>query len=371
MELPQEHRKKLPVSVKIFLAIAGIGLIVASVTLVVLMSQPRQKEEVKQGQTDEKTETDGIFVSHDGGVEWSAVSGSEGIMPTVFEFKRGDTSKLYVGTEGQGLWVLDTGSQLFERVQDPDGILDSQASIYDIAQNGTGDTLYLAVFQKGRGRVIRLVETGSREIYTTSLERYGIFGLAVDFTDEKHIVLAGGDGGFFETRDGGTNKAWGVISRLREGIVRLEPSPTAPNTFWALGNERGIYSTVSGGLSWIAQPEIEINGNGISEVNDMRYHGARGSLMLATDYGLIETYNNGESWQDFQTPIPARSVPIQAIAIHPRLSEAFWMASNNQIFETEDGGITWKHFILPVSQKIKLLIVNPTDPQTIYAGLTQ
>ena len=103
----------------------------------------------------------------------------------------------------------------------------------------------------------------------------------------------------------------------------------------------------------------------------MRYHGARGSLMLATDYGLIETYNNGESWQDFQTPIPARSVPIQAIAIHPRLSEAFWMASNNQIFETEDGGITWKHFILPVSQKIKLLIVNPTDPQTIYAGLTQ
>jgi|GEM_PF-3227111 len=363
-------RRPLPTAVKVFLGILGIVIIIIVVTFLVLRSQPERNEPATPT-TEEEAGPASLLVSYDGGDTWNEVESSKGFRLRTIEFKNGDSNTLYVGTEGKGLWVYDDVRKSMEEVKDPDNNLKNTANIFDIEQSLDGEALYVGAFQEGRGRVVRLVESGSREIYIMPLEGFGVFGVFVDPLDARHINFAAGDGSFFESRDGGTTNSWEVIARFREGTVKFESSETAPTRMWAIGNQNGLYTTSTGGRSWFARPSISVDSNGISKINDMRYHTPRGALMLATDYGLIESYDDGVTWESFQTPIVPKAAPISAVAVHPRRSETFWMTSGNQMYRTQDGGITWKQIILPTPLQISMLRVDSQNPLIMYAGLTQ
>ncbi len=314
-----------------------------------------------------------LYVSNDGGLNWEELDASGGLVPLSFAIQANESSQIYLGTKGEGLWVSDDAGKTFKRAQDSSGALDPKADIYAIAQNASGDTVYLATYEKNFGKLIRLRREGAEEIYSTPLPRYGIFGVVVDPRDERHINIASGDGGFFETVDGG--KSWEVISRTAEGLVLLAKNSASPGKLWAVGNKGTFYASDSGGRVWREYKTIHIEGGKTAKkIYQIAYNPARRSVLAGSDYGFIETTNDGESWSAFRTIVPPDSLPITTIASHPRFAEVLWMAADRQIYRTDDGGVTWTRGIFPQTLStvnISLLQVDENNPKKIYAGLSR
>jgi len=355
-----------------FLIVVGVIIVLAILLTILLfvvwpISSPPKKTE------DAKPEGNAaLYVSTDGGSAWEALDSSRGLTPSVFEFKKNDPAQFYIGTKGKGLWLARDGGRTITQVKDPKNVLLDTADVYGISQDEKGDTLYLAVYQNNYGRVLRLRESGAEELYSVPIERYLVTGVLVGLKNEKKIWVSSSDGNFLESLDGGTT--WEIIASTRESFKILIRHPTEDGTFWAVTEGNKLYTTDSGGRLWHERAKISIEDEGqraqAKVIYELEYNPYSRSLMAASDYGIIESIDNGKSWHTFRTPLPPASIHVTAVRSHPLFGEVFWVGASNQIYRTDDGGITWSKHLLPVQGTITMLQVDSTNPKRIYAGLS-
>ena len=359
----------------VFIVFIVIGIIATAVTFLVIRANPVPETRRAGTTAPVATGPASIFVSEDGGATWSALSGSEGLTPLVLTFKAGQLAKtsdnayLYVGTKGAGLWIRKSGNSALERIHDPSNVLRDDADVYSLAQTITGNDLYLGILQNQRGRLVRMTESTAEEIFTTILERYPVLAVYVDPQDPLHINIAA-EGAFLEARDGGRSKSWETLARVRDGIVKFAASDV-DGKLWALDTKQTLFVTTVGGRIWREQPQIVIEEKRTNRISDMQYHRERGSLIIAADEGLAETYDDGETWSVFRTLVPSGSLPITAVGVHPRLPEVMWMAAGHFIYRSDDGGITWRSSELPSKYTVRMIAVDPLNPKYVYAGISE
>jgi photosystem II stability/assembly factor-like uncharacterized protein len=61
--------------------------------------------------------------------------------------------------------------------------------------------------------------------------------------------------------------------------------------------------------------------------------------------------------------------PIVVIALHPSKSQIIYVATNDYIFKTRDGGQTWENLSRGMSHsRVISMAIDPTYPATVYAG---
>lgn len=351
----------------VFLVFIIIGVVATVVTFLVIRANPFKSAETSKEQS-VSVGPAGILISEDGGATWTILKGSEGVEPLAFAFRSGSTSNFYVGSKGAGLWILKSGSDTLERVNDPSGTLRSDADVYAITETPSGDVLYLGVLQNDRGQLLRLTEDSSEEIYTTALDKYPVLAVFVDPLDPLHINFIA-EGAFYEARDGGKSKSWEPLARVKDGFVKLAAGSVDGKLF-ALDGKNTLFVTKTGGRIWNEAPPISVDKSKIKRVNDFRYNYLRKSLVVASDYGLLETYDDGESWIAFRTPVPPRTLEITAFAPHPRFEEVMWMSAERLVYRTDDG-ISWSGVDLPTEGKARLLAADPSNPKRIYAGISK
>lgn len=362
----------MPKIVFIFLIFIGAAIVITFITFSVFqnrapaVSQLQQKIEDRSEVITSKTS---IVMSDDSGMTWKRLPGSDELALTVFQFKKGSDAEFYVGTKKQGLWISKDNGTRIEKIKDPTNVLAPNADIYALAQNADGTALTIAVFQNGYGQLIRLTEEKAEQLYRTSLQNFGIFGVIVDPNDPRHINISSGEGYFLQSVDGGTT--WEPIAYTTQGIVMVLAHPSNSSIFWAVGNKGAFYYTESGGRLWRAIDAPTVEETKIKKIYDLMYNPLRNSLMAGTDVGFIESYDNGKTWEAFKTLVPPSIKPIRAVGSHPRFKEVFWMGTENQIHRTDDDGITWKFINIPVQKFISMIQTNPMNPKRMYAGLSQ
>jgi photosystem II stability/assembly factor-like uncharacterized protein len=63
------------------------------------------------------------------------------------------------------------------------------------------------------------------------------------------------------------------------------------------------------------------------------------------------------------------SDPIVVITLHPSKSQIIYVATNDYIFKTRDGGLTWENLSKGMSHsRVISMAIDPTYPATVYAG---
>jgi len=61
--------------------------------------------------------------------------------------------------------------------------------------------------------------------------------------------------------------------------------------------------------------------------------------------------------------------PIVVIALHPSKSQILYVATNDYIYKTRDGGLTWKNISRGMSHsRVISMAIDPVYPATVYAG---
>ena len=282
-----------------------------------------------------------------------------------------DSKIIYAGTRGEGIYKSMDGGDIWYHLDDPSGALDRTANVYDIVINPKDpNIIYAGVYQNRLGRLLRSGNAGKswEEVYRVSREQYAVFAVEIDSYDPSIVYMGTAEGGFLKSTDYGKN--WKVIKWFDDVINDIKVNPYDTRTVFVLTHSKGVYKTNDKGGNW-----QQFNGLSIFpwETQDMQVlvmdNKNPNVLYLGSKSGLLKSFDAGQNWQKVPIVIPPNSVPVSAIALDPFTSLYLYYAAGNVVYRTQDNGQTWSVHPIASMQKVQAIIIDPQNPQVIYAGM--
>lgn len=295
---------------------------------------------------------------------------------------------LYVGTKSSGLWKSVNNGASWQKTKDRSGTLDPKADVFRVAiSQSRPSTMYLAVFQNRRGRVLKSEDSGEtfQQIYTVTADGFGIFDVYLDPRNEKHAFIATGQGGVLETQNGGTS--WKVKKWFNDPIVRLYLNPLTTDEIYVQSRDDQLLKSFNGGNEWIS---LQVSAR--AEPAPLTYPPREGifrplsgtkssSLVLTLDprtpstlyagtpQGVLRSLDGGFNWTLLDIAVPPESLPITTLAVHPRNSSVLFMGAGKELYQTRDAGEHWSISTLPAKTRIHKLFIHPQRPENMLVFL--
>ncbi|MEY3398447.1 MAG: hypothetical protein RL220_1041, partial [Bacteroidota bacterium] len=272
-----------------------------------------------------------------------------------------NSSVIYVGTAGGGVWKSNDAGVSFSSVFD-----DYCQSIGAVAvdPNDPDNTVWV----------------GTGEVWT------------------RNSVSIGD--GIYKTSDGG--KSWTSMGlKNSERISSIEIHPKDPNTIyvgvlgalWSDSEDRGVYKTTDGGKTW--NKILYVNpGTGCSDIimdpknPDVLYAAFWEFRRTAWSFSsggvnsaLYKSTDGGKTWNKIHNGFPAGKLGRIAVAVAPSNGQILYAAieaeqdKDKGLYRSDDGGATWKFlngdFGLVVRPfYFSRITIDPTNPDIIIkAGL--
>ncbi len=202
--------------------------------------------------------------------------------------------------------------------------------------------------------------------------------------DAPSVVYAGTDeDGIFRTADlGGT---WTRASETLAGkkVTALVMAPDSPETLYAGTDGDGILKTTDAGQTWTPVNNglifTEVTAIGICPTDPSILHA--GTERLLTYYWpptlerrMFKSTDAGESWTQVANDIDIdyfeteEIIDIRSIVIDPTDPEVVWVAADNGLFISRDGGKEWRR---SMSESAHTALIHPADPSIIYVATSK
>lgn len=307
-----------------------------------------------------------------------------------FVFHPTNPDIIFLGAKSTGLWKTANSGAFWTKVGDRNNVLDQKADVQKIVIGPTNPNLmYIAVFQNKRGRVLKTEDGGESfgEVYFTPADNYIVSDIHLNPRDLNHLIITTGQGGILESRNGG--KTWRVVKWFTGAIEKLLVNPFNVRDMLLLTSNEGMFKSVDGGENWadlteavrragatapaLTTPTINpFSGIGLSQnsiqtlVPDPNNFSI---LYIGSREGLLRSHDGGFTWKLVEVLIPPDAFPVTTVAVHPRLSNTFFIGASNQVHRTDDNGINWSVKTLPTKAKIKALLIHPLRPEIMFAIL--
>ena len=164
-------------------------------------------------------------------------------------------------------------------------------------------------------------------------------------------------------------------------------SATRKNEYYFGAVGGGLWKTTDGGLTWKPVTDGQLNSSSVGAVAvsasnpDIVYIGTgesefRGNIMQGD--GVYKSADAGKTWKNIGLK---NSQTISRVRIHPTnpnivyvsvLGHPFDPNEERGVFKTTDGGTSWKKILYKGDKAgAEDLIIDPNDPETIYATIWQ
>ena len=362
----------------------------------------------------------GVFVTRDGGASWLPFESPA--VPSSMAFDPSNTSTMYIGAEGQGVfrstdrgehwesanrglygsWIYDIETQPRSEVNigtfglgmqswtgdswlpSNSGMPGSRFLVQDIEPDPHQPRHLLAVVEGDTDRgLYESTDSGSTWKKTSyELRDTATLAISPDLPNTIYMALGsvlggwGARGGVVKSTDGGTT--WTTTGTgYSSPTWELDLVPGQPETVYIVSGDRGgwsslllgIHKTTDGGATWKkVHPDEYVYCLRIDpQAPNTIYAGAGGVIYMSTD--------GGGSWRNLSIESPASDVV--ALAIDPRDPAVLWAGldahgkagSKTGVFVSSDQGVTWQEFNDGLGcRRITCLAFDPDRPDRIYAG---
>ncbi len=279
----------------------------------------------------------GLYRSRDGGGSWEpmGLENSEHIGKILIHPEDGNT--LLVAAEGplwsaggeRGVYRTRDGGANWERVL----ALDEHTGVTDLEfAPGNPDVVYAAAFQRRRH----------------------VWG-----------YMAGGpSSGVHKSTDGG--ESWREVTRGLPagdmGKIGLAVTPADPDVVYATveagAEERGFYRSTDRGESWERRNSYISGGTGPHYYQEIEASPTDADVVIQMDVFLQITRDGGATFGPLGTGREKHS-DNHALWFDPEDARHMLAGSDAGLYETFDGGETWRHFPnMPIAQFYKLALSN-------------
>lgn len=230
--------------------------------------------------------------------------------------------------------------------------------------------------------VSKLNATGTALIYSTYLTGNGqvtATGIAVDSSGNAHVTgqtsasnfpTVNGlktTSNFFKTSDAAVswnNRNSGLVGEVRAIAI----APSNANTIY-VGSTDGVYRSIDGGTTWTKTLSTGLPT--FTFLTAMAVSPTNASLIFAgSSSGFFKSTDGGNTWIQVSVS-PQFFSNANSIVFDPSTPATIYVGQGNGVFKSTDSGSTWvaqNNFGVPGTPNIQVVAINPTTPQTIYAG---
>jgi photosystem II stability/assembly factor-like uncharacterized protein len=180
-------------------------------------------------------------------------------------------------------------------------------------------------------------------------------------------TLYSGGGGVYRSDDGG--RTWNITGLPHETVRALAQSPTNPDLLLA-GALSGVYRSQDDGASWVKiTPD---NHPDLNRFDSVAFDPKDNNTIYAGTYHLPwKTSNGGKDW----FPVVKGMIDdsdVMSIIVDPANSENVHATACSGIYHSTNAGTQWVKYqgIPNIFRRTQLIRMDPTDPNTLYAGTT-
>lgn len=272
----------------------------------------------------------GLLKSVDGGANFRQINNLH-ILSMAFDPRNSD--RIYLATEGTGLWRSDDGGQTLTALNE--GFVNRK--MLDIAV--AGERLISNSIQDGQGGGVYVSEDGGSSwtlgAGTSALGDNHIHHVAGNPADGK-VLFAANERKLLRSTDGGKN--WknlpmpGKPGETRIGALatlRLKPFVVL------LGTDQGLFKSADLGATWSPVPIMKVKV--APKVKSLDVSGTR--ILARTESALYLSEDAGANWRPLSLLIPTSLV--YDMAISDEKSAPILLATAKGLMRSEDGGKTW------------------------------
>jgi photosystem II stability/assembly factor-like uncharacterized protein len=333
----------------------------------------------------------GLFLSQDGGVQWTAVCTQE-ISAQVFGLAIAPQAPqiLYVATVSDTLKSTDGGQNW--------SIIRPGESTAVAVHPAQADTVYLGT----RQGVLKSTDGGARwDPIDVGITDRDIVALVVDPIEPDTLYAATAGGGIFKSADGGGSWTNHIVPSLppeRTFVSSLEIDPDRPGHLYAAGGQ-GIFLSPDQGRRWRLVKPAAVG-------HLVRRHPTDPSIIYAvTEDGLLRSADEGTTWSKLYDEI---NLFVSGLAVSTQGGETLYLATDNGLFRGVGGaaaeswlwtpltteevtglalgdgflyiavggtvrkigsnGQTLQEVMLAEDGHIRVLLTDPRDVAVVYAG---
>lgn len=212
--------------------------------------------------------------------------------------------------------------------------------------------------------------TGVTEVVLDPRNPDVVYAAAYQRRRHTGLLIGGGpEAGIYKSIDGGATfrKLFAGLPTVDLGRIALALSPQNPDIVYASitaqGHESGFYRSADRGETWVRQ--------GNWNTNDPQYYGElfpdpfRFDRVCALAVTNMCTADGGKTFTPLQWSV---HVDHHHIGFDPADSLHIWSGNDGGLYESLDGGLTWRHFQIPATQFYRITLDNALPFYNIYGG---
>jgi len=205
-------------------------------------------------------------------------------------------------------------------------------------------------------------------IYFDNSAKTTIGDIAIDHYDSSNVYIGTSRGEIIKSKDRG--ETWSVAGRFQSEIKRIIISPNDSRHIFAATKGKGVFRSLDNGETWESLKEGLKEFKSSRNFRDMAIaKDEPNTIFLASNYGLLKSRDNGDSWSKIELITPVKKAKINAIAVSPENSKEIYYVTNTTFYRSLDGGESWTTKKLPTSGAGWRLLIDPENPNIIYMGV--
>ena len=316
--------------------------------------------------------TGGVWQTKDSGQNWtqlallpqaSGVGSIAGVNVTAIEIDPSDPTVYYLGTEINGVFVSYDAGSTWQR---PDASDLAKGHIIDIEVHPSDVcTIYISFpdtvlkTEDCMRSIYDVYEVDQSDEYVTSFD--------IDWYNPQNLWLGNEQGAVVKSTDAGAT--WATVYRVNDDITDLEVSKADSRIIYVGTDRRGFYRSTDSGSSWTEfEDDLKKEFKSSDEVYGFAQTEDGTSVLMNTEYGLLISIDNGETWEGLSLITEEGEVRIWDAAFAPHNASDIYYATSSTFYSSSTGGQSWVTEDLPSGRTPFVVRVNPEDMSRVWVG---
>lgn len=321
---------------------------------------------------DETSGPRGVFVSVDSGNTWEVGTVSVGAdlasaaVEEIF-LEANQANNVLVATNNAGLYASDSSGKTWAQ------LLPDFGAYSTFINPRERDEIFAAGIRNRLAGILVSRDRGGSwvQIYNQPQGQAAVTSLVYDPRNTSTFYAGLSTGTVLKSTDSGIN--WNALTDFRD---RIEEVVATGDALYVLGHAQGLRRSADGGRTWTeiaivsTSPANNLGDESIDKYNDIFIDPKNRSIIyIATGKGLFRSDNAGTSWSKLSVPVTPELTDVSAVSVNPDNSRQIFTAIAFTIYRSDDNGQTWRTTILPTRRVVNAIVIDPSEPNRVYAGL--
>ena len=310
----------------------------------------------------------GVFKSLNKGANWAqkvliqgvnAKRSFSGINIISLGFDPSDNKAIYAGSSENGLFYSYDGGESWQVAANL-----GKVSVTSVAVDPGNKCVIYATADNKVFKSDDCSRTWAQVYFDNDLKAV-VSALVIDYASSNNIFIGTSNGDIIKSSDFG--KSWRNLDRFDSQVEKIVISPLSPKIMFAGTTSKGIMRSIDGGEKWEKLAGKLAAFDGSNRFRDLVIiKEEKAIIFLATNYGLLKSTDNGDTWSHIDILTAEEESKIYSIAVNYSDANEIYYTTGTTFYHSLDGGKNWISKKLPTSRAGFKLLIDSKNPAIVY-----